>query len=305
VTAAANGPDPLSRELLVVTGKGGVGKTTVAVALGLAAVRRGLRVIVAEVAARDDVTRALGADTAAFAERELAGGVHHISIDPEQAFAEYLRDQLPGPLARPLIASRSMALLAAATPGLRELLSIGKVWELAQDARRTPGATPYDLVILDAPATGHGLALLRAPRTYADAARAGPIARQAATIDALLRDPRRTAVVAVTTAQEMPVTETFELQHALRDGLGLELDRAIVNAVSPARFSAAEVERVSRDVGGATARVVAWQQRHASTQRSQIVRLRRGLGAVAVQTLPLRATARLSMDDIAALAARL
>ena len=152
-----------ARELLVVTGKGGVGKTTVAAALALAAVRAGRRVIVAEVAARDDVARVLGGEAAPFAERELPGGVHHISIDPEQAFEEYLRDQLPGPMASLLIASRSMALLAAATPGLRELLSIGKVWELAQVARRTPGREPYDLVILDAPATGHGVAILQAP----------------------------------------------------------------------------------------------------------------------------------------------
>jgi len=116
--------------------------------------------------------------------------VHHISIEPEQAFEEYLRDQLPGPLAQLLITSRSVGVLVAATPGLRELLSIGKVWELAQTARRTPGARPFDLVILDAPATGHGVAILQAPATFAGAARGGPIAYQAATIDALLRDPR-------------------------------------------------------------------------------------------------------------------
>src|SRR5262249_25265092 len=111
-------PDLLDRELLVVTGKGGVGKTTVATPLALAAARRGRRVIVAEVAARDDVSRVLGEEAEPFAERELPGGVHHISIDPEQALAEYMRDQLPGALASLLIASRSMGLLAAATPGL-------------------------------------------------------------------------------------------------------------------------------------------------------------------------------------------
>ncbi len=302
--SAAPTRDLFDRELVVVTGKGGVGKTTVSVALGLAAVRRGRRAIVAEVAARDDVSRVLGREAEPFAERELPGGVHHISIDPEQAFAEYLRDQLPGAMASLLISSRSMALLAAATPGLRELLSIGKVWELAQDARRTPGAQPYDLVILDAPATGHGVAILQAPATFAQAARGGPIARQAAIIDMLVRDGERTAVVAVTQAQEMPVSETLELRDVLRERIGLDLERTIVNAVAPARFSATDVQRVAAMVPGA-ARAVAWQQRHAATQRSQIARLRRGLDGVAVQTLPLRVGARLELDDLQALAARL
>ena len=297
--------DLFDRELLVVTGKGGVGKTTVATALALAAVRRGRRVIVAEVAARDDVSRVLGEEAEPFAERELPGGVHHISIDPEQALAEYVRDQLPGALASLLIASRSMGLLAAATPGLRELLSIGKVWELAQDARRTPGALPYDLVILDAPATGHGVAILQAPATFAQAAHGGPVARQAGIIDALVRDGERTAVVAVTQAQEMPVSETLELRDALRAAIGLDLARVVVNAVAPARFTAAEVQEVSRAVGSGAARAVAWQHRLASAQRGQIARLRRGLDGVAVQTLPFRAAPRLGREDLDALAARL
>ncbi len=295
-----------ARELLVVTGKGGVGKTTVAAAMALAAAREGRRVIVAEVAARDDVARVLGGEAAPFSERELPGGVHHISIDPEQAFEEYMRDQLPGPMASLLIASRSMALLAAATPGLRELLSIGKVWELAQVARRTPGAMPYDLVILDAPATGHGVAILQAPATFAQAARGGPIARQAGIIDALVRDGARTAVIAVTRAQEMPVSETLELRDALRGAIGLDLDRVIVNAVAPSRFTAAEAATVDAAMpGSGAARAVAWQHRLASAQRGQIARLRRGLPDVAVQTLPVRTGARMGLDDVAALAARL
>ena len=128
-------------ELLVVTGKGGVGKTTVSTALGVAAARRGLRVIVAEVAARDDVTRTLGGELEARdQEVELAYGVHHTSIEPEAAMREYLIDQLPSrTLAGLLTDSRVFAALAAAAPGMRELLTIGKVWELAQEDRRTPG----------------------------------------------------------------------------------------------------------------------------------------------------------------------
>jgi hypothetical protein len=145
-----------------------VGKSTVAGALGLAALRRGRRAIVAEVHRRSDVEHAV-----------TSRGVDHISIDPQEAMEEYLADQLPvRALADLLVSSRAFAYLAAATPGMRELLTAGKVWELAQDHRRTPGAEPYDTVVVDAPATGHGVAVLVSPRTFAEAARVGPIARQ-------------------------------------------------------------------------------------------------------------------------------
>ena len=104
---------------------------------------------------------------------------------------------------------------AAATPGMRELLSIGKVWELAQEARRTPGGKPYDLVILDAPASGHGVAILEAPRTFAGAARVGTVARQGRTIHAMLADPARTGVIAVAAPEEMPVNETIALRRGV------------------------------------------------------------------------------------------
>ena len=212
--------------LIVVTGKGGVGKSTVAAALGLAADRRGLRTIVVEVAARDDVSRALGTSNApgGYAERAVSDRLHHISIDPQRAMEEYLRQQLPlGAGAGLLTRSRIFSALSAATPGMRELLTAGKVWELAQPQRRTRGSRPYDLVVLDAPATGHGLAMLQAPSTFAAVARVGPVATQGRAVASFLSDPRRTAVLAVSTAEEMPVAETFELRARLREHLGLDL----------------------------------------------------------------------------------
>jgi anion-transporting ArsA/GET3 family ATPase len=198
----------LAHRLIVVTGKGGVGKTTVAAAIGLEAARRGRRTMVAEVARRTDVAGVLDAAHAGdgAAETELAPGLFHISVDPDQAMEEYLRDQLPSAAAGLLNRSRLFALLAAATPGLRELLTVGKLWELAQLDRRTPGATPYDLVIVDAPATGHGVAVLSAPRAFAGAAHTGPVARQASIIHATLSDPEVTAIVAVARAEELAVT---------------------------------------------------------------------------------------------------
>ena len=265
----------LAHRLLVVTGKGGVGKTTVAAALGLVAARAGKRTIVAEVARRGDVASAFDRDgSEPFEEIELADGLFHISIDPQEALEEYLRDQLPrGPLADILARSRVFGLLAAATPGMRELLTVGKLWELAQLDRRTPGADPYDLVVVDAPATGHGVAVLTAPRTFAAAAGSGPVARQGKKIDATLSDPSQTAVVAVARAEELAVTETGELRASLREGMGLEIERVIANALDPDRFDDREAHALARHgEHPAVARALRGHAR-AVRQRAQLARL--------------------------------
>jgi anion-transporting ArsA/GET3 family ATPase len=178
--------------------------------------------------------------------------------------------------------------LVAATPGLREFLTVGKVWELAQPDRRTPGAHPYDLVILDAPATGHGVAVLTAPQTFADAARVGPIARQGAIIHEMLADPEQTAIVAVATAEEMPVNETLALRDALRDELGQRFAGVVVNGVLPTRFRRADVAALeSVGAGGSRAvRAARAEAARARAHRAQVARLRRGVGGVEVRTLP-------------------
>ncbi|MDQ3676118.1 MAG: hypothetical protein M3401_04820, partial [Actinomycetota bacterium] len=234
-----------------MTGKGGVGKTTVAAALGLVAARAGKRTIVAEVARRSDVTSVFDREgSKPFEEVELAPGLFHISIDPQDALEEYLRDQLPpGPLVDILKRSRMFGLLAAATPGMRELLTVGKLWELAQLHRRTPGADTYDLVVVDAPATGHGVAILKAPRTFAAAAGSGPVARQGKFIDATLCDPEQTGVVAVARAEELAVTETGALRTALREAMGLDLARVVANALEPDRFTAQDAKLLEAHAG--------------------------------------------------------
>ena len=261
--------------MLVVTGKGGVGKSTVAAALGLVAARSGRRTIVAEVARRGDVASAFDrAGAEPFEEIELAPGLFHISIDPQDALEEYLRDQLPrGPVADLLARSRVFGLLAAATPGMRELLTVGKLWELAQLDRRTPGAGAYDLVVVDAPATGHGLAVLTAPRTFAAAAGSGPVARQGKRIDATLSDPTLTAVLAVARAEELAVTETGELRAALRAGMGLELERVVANALDPDRFSEREAAQLRAHAAHPAVERALRGHGRALRQREQIARL--------------------------------
>ncbi|HEY5390008.1 MAG TPA: ArsA-related P-loop ATPase, partial [Solirubrobacteraceae bacterium] len=223
----------LDRRLVFLLGKGGVGRSTLAAALGLLGARDGRRTAVVEVSGRGDVPRLFGTAGRVGVEMELAAGLWTLDVDPRVALEEYLVDQLPlRTLAELVGSSNAFGYVAAATPGLRELLTMGKVWELAQPQRRSPGTLPYDLVVVDAPATGHGLALLAAPRTFADAAGRGPIARQGAMIAETLEDKAQTAVLAVATAEPAAVDEVLELRAALNGRLG----GILVNALGAERY---------------------------------------------------------------------
>ncbi len=163
-------------------------------------------------------------------------------MDPDEAKQEWLRYQLKSrTLAGVLGGSRLFQYLTAAAPGISELVTIGKVWDLAQIERRT-GSTVFDLAIVDAPATGHALAMLRSPSTFAAVAPVGPVGRHAATIDRSLRDPKHTGVLTAALPEEMPVNETVEFERALRRELDMSVDAIVVNAVHPARFRAREID---------------------------------------------------------------
>ena len=282
----------LDKRLIVVTGKGGVGKTTVAAALGLLAARLGKRTVVAEVSERERLATLFGHGAAGHNEIELAPRLHGLSIDPARAKEEWLRYQLrSSTLAGLLSGSRIFQYLTAAAPGVDELVTIGRVWDLAQLERRVGGKTSYDLAIVDAPATGHGVALLRAPRTYASIARVGPIARQADHIHRFIADPELTGVVAVALPEEMPVNETIELGGRLREDMGMEIDTVVVNGVYPQRFAAEEAKRLAaldgRVAAGTRSAVdIALAGFHrARDQRNEVGRLRRAVDAP-VRTLP-------------------
>jgi anion-transporting ArsA/GET3 family ATPase len=286
----------LDKRLVVVTGKGGAGKTTVSVALALAAARRGKRVVLCDVTGQDRVS-------------QLAPELATVSVDPELAKQEWLRYQLKSrTLAGMLGGSNLFQYLTAAAPGLTELVTIGKVWDLAQLEPRT-GAPASDLAIVDAPATGHGLAMLRAPSTYASIARVGPVGRHAERIDAFLRDPRQTGVIGVALPEEMPVNEAIEFERALARELGMATDAIVVNAVHPVRFRPAEVERLDAVTGGSAVTRAALsaavsEHTRARADHAQVRRLRRAATAPVV-TLPRIFEPELGRAEIERLSAEL
>jgi anion-transporting ArsA/GET3 family ATPase len=278
------------RRLLVVTGKGGVGKSTTAAALGVAAARRGLRTIVAEVAGRSDVARVLGAEAAGgLTETELYPGLYHITIDRQPALEAYLRDEVPGPMPAAVLArSRTFQLFVEATPGMGELLTIGKLWELAQRPRHRRGGRQYDLVVLDGPASGQLVGLMAAPRTFKAIARSGPVARQAGAIDRMLTDPGSVGVVAVATPEQMPVSEAIELRGMLANEFGTELSAVVVNRTFPSRFSAKEAAALASVPDDPAVRAARWFYGRGRAQRTQLARLRRGLPEARHATLPFQ-----------------
>jgi anion-transporting ArsA/GET3 family ATPase len=297
------------KRLLFVTGKGGVGKSTVALALGMAAASRGKRVIVCEVASQEHTSRVFRRSEVGFHEVEMADSLWTISIDPDRSLREYLVLQSPVKAMGELLSrSRIFTYMAAATPGLKELVTIGKIWELAQLDRRVKKGREYDLVVVDAPATGHGIGFLQTPRTFAGIARMGPIRNQAEALDSFITDRRRTGAVIVSLPEEMPVNESELLERELSENVGVSVDRVYMNALYPERFSESDAERVASVAdsvdGGARAAVRAAlsERRRAVAHRGQLDRLRKRVAAP-VWTLPFVFEPELGVTGIERLAA--
>jgi anion-transporting ArsA/GET3 family ATPase len=278
--------------LVIVTGKGGVGKTTVAVALGMRAASEGKKTIVCEVAAQENASRMFEHTTVGFHEVELEENLWAISIDPDESMREYVLLQLKVRAMRDMLfRSRIFNYLAAATPGLKELVTIGKIWELAQLDRKVKSGTKYDTVIVDAPATGHGVGFLQTPRTFANIARVGPIHSQARTLDNFITNHEDTGVAIVALPEEMPVNESAALEHDLVNEVGVAVDRVYLNGLYPERFSKEEAEKLAalaeseNGSAKAAARAALSEVGRARSQRAQLARLRRRAQAP-VKTLP-------------------
>jgi anion-transporting ArsA/GET3 family ATPase len=294
----------IGKHFLIVAGKGGVGRSTVAAALGVAAARSGLRALVVETAGRADVPSLLDRSAGdPLTEVELLPNLHHVTIERRGALEEYLRREVPGPIPAAMLArSRAFDLFVEAAPGMSDVLTIGKVWELGQRPRHTPHTNPYDLVILDAPASGQLVGLLAAPGTFSRIARVGPAARQAARIERALTDKADVGAVVVATAEQMAVTEALGLRATLSERFGVEVGAVVVNRVLPARFSPEDGLALAAAPPDPAIRSARWFHARAQAQRVELERLVRQLEAVPCITLPLLFEAELGLGHVEHLA---
>ena len=230
----------LDRRLVFVTGKGGVGKTTVAAALGLLAASLGKRTLVAEVDAKGNLADFFEVPSTSFEPREVAPNLSVMTMHTEDSLKEYLKLQLKLPLvARLGPLARTFDFVANAAPGVKEVLVVGKfLWEVRQKS--------YDIVIVDAVATGHIIAQLAAPQALRELVKVGLVREQTGWMLELLGDPAVTGAAIVASPEEMPVNETIELAGRIDAETNVELATVIVNRVLPELFGRSEEQVFER-----------------------------------------------------------
>jgi len=254
-----------STRVLIVAGKGGVGKTTVSAALARMAAQCGLRTLVVEVEGRSGLAGLFGGSGPLdYHEVVLApagdppGAAEVRTLTPDDALVEYLDDHGLRRISKRLSRTGMIDVVATAAPGIKDILVLGKVKQLERAGRSgehlDPEETghPADLIVVDAPAAGHAVQFLQSAHGLLDAVRVGPIRTQALEVRELLRDPARARVVLVTLAEETPVNELIQTAHALEDRVGVQLAPVVVNGVYPhlAGLDAAP-EELAREAGTA------------------------------------------------------
>jgi anion-transporting ArsA/GET3 family ATPase len=294
----------LDRRLLFTTGKGGVGKSTVTAALALVAASRGKRVLVCEVNTHERISVLLGARPVGAEIGRVADRVDAVVVRPQEAMRQYALLQLKyQAVYKAVFENRFVARFLRFIPSLPELVMLGKILHHVREAR-------WDLVLVDAPATGHGITFLRVPQTLIETVPPGAMRKDAEWMQALLVDPKVTAVNLVSLPEELPVNETIELAAAVRGMLRMQIGHAYLNRAYPRRFTAEEIRSLGSMLGPPALDAAANAARAHAARAALTARYRTkleetlGLPIVEIPFLaPTGEFGRPAVDDVAALLA--
>ena len=291
--------------VVIVAGKGGVGKTTVSAALARMAASVGMTVLVVEVEGKSGLASAFGShEMLGYGERLLAPGIRARSITADEALLEYLDEHALSKMARKLAKSGLIDVVSTAAPGIRDILILGKVRQLEQS-----GAA--DLVILDAPAAGHALSFLLSARSLVDVVRSGVVRTQAEGVLDMLHSPSRCKVLLVTIPEETPVNEVVETAEALKARVGVALGPVVVNGLypmlegleaDPEKVAGAQAVTLFEGEADVLRAAATFRQRRQELQQEQMARL---ADTLELPQLPLPAifAVDLGLGDIDTLAA--
>jgi anion-transporting ArsA/GET3 family ATPase len=243
---------------VVVVGKGGVGKSAISAALALSLARRGKRVLIAMCNAKERLSYLLEVDPIGHEIREIESGVSAVNMEPGAALAEYgLMILKVRALYRLIFENRFVSAFLRGTPGIEAWAMLGKAQYHAFESL-ADGTPRYDTVIVDSPATGHGLDLLRVPRVILDVVPPGLLRREAERAWDLFSDPKRAGVLLCTIPEELPTNETIELHTAIRDELRLPQCGVAINQIWPRLFPAAELSLLERMQSAGDDNLGAW-----------------------------------------------
>jgi anion-transporting ArsA/GET3 family ATPase len=228
-----------SARVMIVAGKGGVGKTTVTATLAAAAADAGLSVLIVEVEGKSGLAASFGRPPLGYEETELAQSIRGRTLTPDEALLDYLENHGLRRISKRLVRSGALEVVSTAVPGMKDILVLGKVKALELERAA-------DLILIDAPAAGHAVSFLMSPRGLGDAVRVGPVSKQSTEVIEMLSDPSRCQVMLVTVPEETPVNELVDTAFQLEDRIGVQLGPLVVNACYPDPGLPASVDEVQR-----------------------------------------------------------
>ena len=290
--------------VVIVAGKGGVGKTTVSAALARMAASAGLSVLVVELEGKSGLAAAFGSlELLGYTERMLAPGIKARSVTADEALLEYLDEHALSKMARKLATSGLIDVVSTAAPGIKDILILGKVKQLEQ-------SRAADLVILDAPAAGHALSFLQSAKALVDVVRSGVVRAQAQGVLEMLTDPSRCQVLLVTIPEETPVNEVVETADALRTKVGVALAGVVVNGLyevldgldaDPEKVALAQSVGLFEGEADVLRTAATFRQRRQELQQEQMTRLTDAL-ALPQMVLPAIFAVDLGLADVDTLA---